>query len=293
MNNLQSFFILSNPRSGSSLLRVICDSHSQITVPPECGFTEWWYKKYGDWKISDNGSERFEEYCKDLASSRKIETWHLNFQFFKDLVSKFSPVNYSELSELVYLSFGLERKKEIKVWGDKNNYYLHKTGLLKKLYPNAKFVYLIRDGRDVATSYIALKSLKSNSPYVPVLPTKIEEIAREWESNNQKILSFIESLEEDQKLVIKYEDLIKNLEEQCKVICDFLNLEFEGNMLNYYKLNKKHALEPEQTLAWKKKTLKSPDRLKIGKYKKLLSEEEISIFNSIAQKTLKQYRYEV
>lgn len=293
MNKLQPFFILSNPRSGSSLLRVICDSHSHMTVPPECGFLEWWHEKYGDWKCSDNNSLRLEEYCNDLSSSRKIETWRLDFDFFKENVIKMAPMNYSEISELVYLSFGYKRKNDLKAWGDKNNYYLHRTALLKKLYPFAKFIFLIRDGRDVATSYMDLDVSNNANPYAPNLPTNIEEIAKEWEINNQKILDFIESLRKDQKLIIRYEDLVRGLEEKCKEICDFLELDFDKKMLEYFKLNKELKLEPEQTLAWKKKTLKSPDKLRIGKYKRILSAEEIIKFNSISEKTLKHFRYEV
>ena len=264
-----------------------------MTVPPECGFVEWWHKKYGDWTVSDNDSPRVDKYCMDLSSSRKIETWKLNFSFFKDLVKSLKPINYSELSALVYLSYGLERKENIRAWGDKNNYYLHKTALLKELYPSGKFIFLIRDGRDVATSYIALKHLRINNQYAPILPLKIEEIAIEWETNNQKITRFLEGLENDQILKIKYEDLVTNLEEQCRLICQFLDLKFDSNMLNYFELNKKLELEPIQTLEWKKKTLEGPDKQNIGKYKNLLTEEEIFIFNSIAQKTLKQYQYEI
>ncbi len=86
MHKARPFFILSNPRSGSSLLRVLCDSHQKITVPPECGFTEWWYSKYLDWKVEDNFSYRFLDFCSDLKSSRKFETWGFDFELFENIV---------------------------------------------------------------------------------------------------------------------------------------------------------------------------------------------------------------
>ena len=45
------FFILGNPRSGTTLLRVILHSHENIIVPPECGFLTWLYKDYYDWVV--------------------------------------------------------------------------------------------------------------------------------------------------------------------------------------------------------------------------------------------------
>lgn len=289
MGDIQPFFILSNPRSGSSLLRVICDSHPEITIPPECGFTEWWYEKYKDWKSEENKTKRLDIFCIDLASSRKFETWDFDFEYFKNLVKDYNPQNYADLVALVHISFGLMKKKDLKAWGDKNNYFINKTNLLNHLFPEAKFIYIVRDGRDVATSYISLKNLKTESPYAPKLPSEIDEIALEWNKNNIKVTSFLSGLKESNILIMRYEDLVNRLEENCKLICEFLNVPFNPQMLEYYKI----SLEPTQTLDWKMKTLKSPDKLAIGKYKKLLTSEEINLFNSIAGKTLKKFGYEV
>lgn len=289
MLSTQPLFILSNPRSGSSLLRVICDSHKEISVPPECGFTEWWYIKYKDWNLADNFNYRFEIFCFDLISSRKFETWNFDFQLFKSLVNIFSPENYSDLAALVHITFGFQKNKKVKVWGDKNNYYIHKTNLIHKLYPKAKYLYIVRDGRDVATSYIELKKLKTGSPYAPNLPWKIEEIAREWNNNNSKIFSFLSYREKEQVFILKYEDLITNFEQSCLSICRFLNLTFDPNMLNYFNLR----LEPKETLDWKKKIHKQPDNLAIGKFKKNLTKDEVSLFNSIAEENLNRFKYEL
>ena len=183
----------------------------------------------------------------------------------------------------------MKKGKEIKAWGDKNNYFLNKTDLLNHLFPEAKFIYIVRDGRDVATSYISLKNLKTESPYAPKLPSEINEIALEWKENNIKATTFLSGLKESNVLIIRYEDLVNQLEENCKLICEFLNVPYTPQMLEYYKI----GLEPMQTLDWKKKTLRSPDKFAIGKYKKLLTSKEIDLFNFIAGKTLKEFGYEV
>ena len=293
MYNAQPFFILSNPRSGSSLLRIALDCHSELTVPPECGFIQWWYKKYSNWKVKDNYSERLNEFCKDIASSKKIETWDLDFIFFKELVLNCLPVNYSELTSLIYISFGLNRGKNIKMWGDKNNYYIHHVNLLNNLFPSAKYIFLVRDGRDVACSYRELNQLKSRSKYFPKLTSEISTIAQEWKENNENLLSFFESVSEQNKLIVKYEDLITDLEAELYRISKFINLPFDIKMLKYYEINQEHKIEPEIMIDWKKKTLKEPDSSGINKYKMRLSREEILSFNSIAINCLKYFDYEV
>src|SRR5690606_42086136 len=97
MNFRPPFFILSNPRSGSSLLRIMLDCHPDIVVPPECGFLEWWYSKYKDWSIEDSvNKSKVSEFCLDLSSSRKFETWKFDMTLFKESVLFKKPKNYSD-----------------------------------------------------------------------------------------------------------------------------------------------------------------------------------------------------
>lgn len=293
MINTEPFFILANPRSGSSLLRIICESHRNITVPPESGFLEWWYPKYKDWNQEDsNNPTKINTFSKDLKSSKKFETYHFSFKQFKQKVLKTKPKNYSELIALVYISFGLNSGKNIKIWGDKNNYYIHKTSLLHHLFPNAKYIHLVRDGRDVATSYMALKKIKSSSLYVPKLTSNITEIASQWNSNNFKLNIFLKNIPSHRVLLVRYEDLILNLKQEGLRITNFLNIPFDENMLNYFYLNRKKTIEPIETLDWKKKTLQEPDKTNIGKFKDLLTNKQINIFNSIAKESLQLYKYE-
>ena len=63
-------------------------------------------------------------------------------------------------------------------------------------------------------------------------------------------------------------------------------------MLTYYQINKSQRLEPKETIDWKRKTLEKPDVSAIGKYRDLLSDEEILLFNSLAAKHLKVYIYD-
>ncbi|UJH92521.1 sulfotransferase [Antarcticibacterium sp. 1MA-6-2] len=289
MHSAKPFFILSNPRSGSSLLRVICESNQNISVPPECGYIEWWFEKYKDWNKEDNYSKRLERFCIDLGSSRKFETWNFDILYFKKIVHKYNPEDYADLAALIHITYGLLKEKEVMAWGDKNNYYIHKTSLLQQLYPHAKYIFLIRDGRDVATSYISLKNIQSNSPYFPKLSNDIKEIAEEWNNNNSKVFHFLNAVAKDQVLILRYEDIICSLEKSCRSICEFLNVSFDPGMLKYYY----NHLEPKQTLDWKRKTLRSPDKLAIGKYKLMLTEKEIEIFNSVAGSILSQFDYDV
>ena len=68
------FFILGNPRSGTTLLRLMLDAHPKMTVPPECGFIVWFYDKYKSWSDSDKSTLNIQMFIEDLQTAKKISS---------------------------------------------------------------------------------------------------------------------------------------------------------------------------------------------------------------------------
>ncbi|WP_423818734.1 sulfotransferase [Salinimicrobium sp. TIG7-5_MAKvit] len=287
-------FILGNPRSGTSLFRIMLTSHSLISVPPECGFIQWWYNKYKDWSLANSQStSHVISFLGDLASSKKIETWNLNYQSLERLILKEQPKNYSDLCLLVLKQFSIQTKSNaVQYLGDKNNYYIHYLELLEALFPNAKYILIIRDGRDVACSYLNIGKINTSSVYKPQLTTDIKSIAEEWMSNNNRVLKFFANKKQN-SISLRFEDLLLDPKMELLKICDFLSIPFDEAMLNYAELNKDRKLEPSELMDWKKKTLEKPDVSNISKFKKELSTKEINHFEAIAGNRLLEYGYEL
>lgn len=287
MRDFKFAFILGNPRSGTSLFRLMLNAHSHIIAPPECGFMQWWYEKYKDWSAIDNKTQRLEEFLDDLFTSKKIETWQLNEEELYSIIRNEQPVDYNELTSCVYLAYGVKRERA-KLLVDKNNYYIHHLDWLKQMWPNAMFIHLVRDGRDVACSYRGVHKLKTTSNFKPQLPQCIEEIAEEWTQNNHRIESEISNFAYH---LIRYEDLVQMPEQSLKKVCHFLGLSFEKSMLSYYELKDDSSIEPKETLDWKRKTREMPDTKRIGQFRQLLSKSEKTNFEKISEKQLKLYGY--
>ena len=276
------FFILGNPRSGTTLLRLILNNHSLIGVPPESGFLQWWYKKYYNWSENDtNNDTKVNLFLDDILSSKKIEDWQLNKDKLKTFILSKNPKNYKELITSIY-KFYTNNKLLI---GDKNNYYINYLDELNLICPNVKYIHLVRDGRDVACSYKNINKLNPNLKYLPKVSSDIVAIASEWNNNITKIVNFIENHD---SITIRYEDLISQPIDTLKKIGDFLHVEYEEEMLNYYQDND----EPLSTLHWKGKTQETIDGKNKKKYLSLLSSEEINKFNEIAYNTLKKFEYD-
>lgn len=274
------FFILGNPRSGTSLLRVLLNNHAQIGVPPECGLIQWWYSKYQNWSNSDSNSfQRSRELIQDILSSKKIEEWGITSEDIESVLAM-GPNSYQELMDQLYRKYTGKP-----IIGDKNNYYIHHLEELATIYPDSKYIHLIRDGRDVACSYLAINELPDNLKYKPKVPNEIKEIATEWVQNVNRIENFLANRPH---VTIRYRDLVTQPIGTLDKIGKLLNVTFDKSILDY----RNSLNEPESTMQWKKKLLSGIDAQNTGKYKKELNQEQCEAFYQIAGPTLQKFNYE-
>jgi Sulfotransferase family len=282
-------FILGNPRSGTSLLRLMLTCHPNIIIPPESHFFLWLERQYSSWKMGDN----LDEFLVDLYNATKFETWKIPKDKLEIRLKERNVSSFAELIEEIYLFYGeLQKKENIKVWGDKNKLWKEKLGLYQQYYPEAKFIHLVRDGRDIACSYKELHKNKSESKYAPNLPSEIEDIANIWSLNVSTISNFFESISPNNTLIVSYENLVKDTIETLTKISEFLKLPNSSMMMDYLNENNDSLFEPKEFLQWKSKLNQNPDKKNIGKYLEILTNNEINIFENIASLELNKFGYE-
>jgi hypothetical protein len=283
LKTLQPLFILGNPRSGTSLFRIILNAHPNIVVPPESGFLQWWYPKYKDWNEEMLNESDVASYVEDVLTSKKIESYNFDQRKLIQFIIKERPINYASLASCLYRFYG--REKDIKVWGDKNNYYIHHIPLLCRLYPEAKFIHIVRDGRDVACSYQELeKKISPMAKYRPFLPKGINEIANEWVQNNELIE---QELQNSNKIRIRYEDVVLKFDNTLMAVLDFLELPWSQQLQDYASLND----EPIETMGWKMNTKRELQPSQVGRHSIDLNYKKIEEFESIAFRFLNLYNY--
>jgi hypothetical protein len=286
---ISPIFIIGNPRSGTTLLRLILHAHSKISIPPEAGFTMWLYQKYRDYSPNHLNS-----FLEEMSETKKIENWNINWGILKEYLHVKSPVSYPELIDLIYRFYGETVGKHNVRWGDKNNFYLNYIDQIKEIFPNAIFIHIVRDGRNVACSYKRLSKKKFISQEAPKLPSDIYEIAAEWHNNLNTIHNSFEKLNFKNVIEIRLEDLTEHPRKVIVEILKFIGEEYEKDVLNYFRMEETMGGEPSQyLLEWKEKNTKPIQRELKDKYKEILTSSEINVFNRIAIKNLSYYNYSI
>jgi hypothetical protein len=286
-------FVVGNPRSGTSLMRLLMTCHSQVLIPPECGFIVWLRDRFSDWSIFDSkDASRRALFIQEVIASRKFDTWAVDPVLLDNIIDAEGPATYSELCFSVYLAYGKKMDKSFSIWGDKNNYYLNHLFDLNELFPGGKFLHVVRDGRDIACSYREVMAEESQSPYRPQLGTDIAQIAVEWSSNVGRIMQFMSGINATRTMTVRYEDLVTFPERELTRICRWLGIGFESGMLTFYLENERRELEPRETLDWKRRTLEPIGPGTVGRYKDRLTIAEQEEFESRAADVLRVFGYD-
>ncbi|MBL1208761.1 hybrid fatty acyl-AMP ligase/type I polyketide synthase [Geminocystis sp. GBBB08] len=217
-------FILSSPRSGSTLLRVMLAGHGNLVSPPELHLLPF-----------VNMQER----------QKQLETSHLGeglirtimdlkgicAQESEDLVNQWVKENLS-ISELYKI---LQQLSGNRLLVDKSPTYGMAKEILyhsEKMFSQAKYIHLIRHPYSVVESFSRLRmdkllGLSDGNPY---------EIGESiWHQTNQNILDFTRGLNPSKIYQVFYEDLVTQPEKIMQEMCDFLEVPFSESVLNPYE----------------------------------------------------------
>lgn len=242
-------FILGRGRSGTSLLQTVLNSHPQISIAPEAQFIMFLLRRYHNavWT-----ADTIKAFSRELWLEERLQNWHLNKDSLQQaLLHHKNNTNYADICKEVYFQYGKSKEKEdLQVVGDKNPHYALYIKHLAELYPNAQFIHMTRDPRDTILSFKQVNFDANNTA----------TLAYRWNIYNKAINKYKQILKNRFHL-IRFEDLLEKPEETLKDLCVFIGVNYDPEMLNFYKKeqdwdtefrkNLKNPLDPSKDYKWK------------------------------------------
>lgn len=285
---MQPIVVLGNPRSGTTLLRLILTCHKNISIPPEGPFFFILEPKY--WKIKVFDDQLIEKFVSDLLMVPKMEEWNLDRDRLIHRLKNGSRSSFIDLVNGVHFEYmeshGIQKQR----WGDKSvSYSIWRLGSIRRSLPHAHLIHIVRDGRDVACSYRALSGVVGK--YAPNLPTNVLEIAFHWDHNVKRIHNFLKNWPKNQCSTIKYENLVTDPESEIRKLCLDLGEDFDPKMLDFHSINKNLNLEPKVYIRWKVKTLETITTTQVGRWKNEMSINDLELFTTLSGNTLRLFGY--
>lgn len=267
-------FVVGNDRSGTTMLRLILDRSAELAIPPESMFLVDFAAARRRGRLGDRAAA--ERFLRRVWSHPKVQLWQL---------PSGPPELPSGLDHEQAYRFAVESpfrayaQAQGKVrWGDKTPWYVHHVEELLAVWPDARFVVLVRDGRDVALSVGRM----------PWGPNNAWSAARWWAGG---IRAGAEAMRRhpEQVMQIRYEDLASDPASLARRIADFCGLSYESDMLAIERSQGTKVLEDQRD--WFTNIWSGINTAPIGKWRTRMGEEDQRVFLSIAGRELEELGY--
>jgi hypothetical protein len=242
-------FIVGCARSGTTLLRRIVDAHPAVAITPETHWiADYFERRTG---LTPHGLVTA-DLIPRLLAHEKFAKLGIGQAELEGLRGAGGPVSYARFVTGIFDLYGKSRGKLLV--GDKTPRYVRNIGTLHALWPEAKFVHLIRDGRDVCLSALNWKGKVANLAKLfstwgehPVTTT-----ATWWKWSVRLGQEVGQTLGPGLYYEMRYEGLVAAPEEECARLCAFLGVDYEDGMLRFHEgrtrtkpgLDAKHAWLP-------------------------------------------------
>ena len=273
---------------------MMLDSHPQLAIPFE---TQLLPGLIDAWKAPGGNADSVAEV---LVTHRRWPDFGLDADEMRAEFGAIQPFDLAEAVRAFYRAYARARRKPR--WGDKSPGYALHIRRIAKLLPEARFVHLIRDGRDVR-----LSQLERGSDH----PT-VARHARRWKRRVE--IGRKQGAEVEHYMEVRYEDLVTDPVSELSRICEFSQLEFDPATLDYHEsaderlaeINRDLAEGHELAGARERPAFKAEDRLEVHRltreppradrvsaWKCKMSAQDVVEFERVAGDLLAELGYEV
>ena len=268
----QPLIILGVGRSGTTLLRVMLDRNTTLAIPYETFFVPQLAHRHGRRPSID-------EFVDDLGRLRTLYDWGIRPEDVRPRLRE--GMTTSEAIVAIFETYA-ERQGKPR-WGDKTPLYMQQLPLLERLFPDALWVHLVRDGRDAALSFLELPEGFSGKTWAQ--PRTVAQFAARWRT---EILAArrLGRHAGSRYLELRYEDLVAEPERELRRVCDHASLPWEDGMLDHTRVSDAANMPEHRNLA-------QPPTPGLRDWRSQMSRDDTLAFEQVAGDVLRSAGYDL
>jgi amino acid adenylation domain-containing protein len=280
IKNSRAIFILSSPRSGSTLTRIMLGAHPALFAPPELQLLN--FNTLGDRRNAFSASR--DEFWLQGTIRAIMELKDCGADEAARVMTEFEQLDMPTKQFYAFMQSGLGDITLV----DKTPTYSLDMRVLRRAeedFHNACYIHLIRHPADVIRSF---EEARLHVFFPPFLTREHDFTSRElgelvWDVCEDNIGEFLQSVPPDRQHVIQFEELVSAQRRTMEKVSDFLGISFHTEMINVYSTKNQRRLmtEPAHPLGrmlgdvkFQKHGRINPDRGKsIGRYSEVTLSE--------------------
>lgn len=247
------FFVVGSGRSGTTLLRLMISGHSRLHVSPET----WFIVELVEQLPTDRPltPDEREQAIAIITGHYRWPDLAIAESTLRAELAPFPQPTLRAITDTVYAI--VARAADKQRIGDKTPAYVTILPQLARLYPDAQFIHLLRDGRDVALSF--KDAGWTNRAY--------EGRKFEWTKAVRAARAFAATMSPQAWHEIRYEELVQSPETIIRALCAFLGEAFEPAMIDTAS---RADLVPEREREFHKRLLGPIDASRAGAWQSRL-----------------------
>ncbi len=310
------FFILGRGRSGTTWLRTLLNSHPEIMCWGEGRFFERSFMRE-DFEQLELENIPPSSLYRAILESRHLRSWIDRSVWARGEETERHLINLTRLTIDYFLAEQLSRTNK-RVVGDKTPFVSAEVvEEISKIYPEARVIHIIRDGRDVAVSLIhhMWNHAKSEGGIYDLTPEELEKrrayregslvppaeslftrerltrIATDWSTEVGKAIQDGPALLGGNYAEVRYEDLLEKPVEEARRLLTFLNVDRSEQTVK--RCVKKAGFEQNTNRKQGQEDSSSRSRKGVaGDWAEAFTEEDKRVFKEIAGDLLVELGYE-
>lgn len=268
-------FIVGCGRSGTTLLRLMLNSHSRIAIPGETWYFPDLHADRAAITAWPNAEWR-DRLTQRIVASAVFPQLGISHEGLRNQLDLLTPDQWPAVVAAANLAFaGGEHKAR---WGDKTPGYVRCLPVIKELYPDAKVLHIIRDGRDVVLSFLQQS----------FGPNRILEGADYWRADVERGRRDGPRVFGDSYIEIRYEELVTEPERILRGVCDTIGEVYEPAMLEYHDSAHRYLVDEQH---WHVRTKSAPTPDRIERWREKMNRTDQALFELAAGPLLRDLGY--
>lgn len=274
--NVKQLFICGVGRSGTSLVQSMLSAHPKIAFLPETGFL----RRYARDGVL---SKRYRSGGRDgvlqaLRSDQRICRLEIDLEHVTNQSLNDSP-EFSDIAWYKRVLYAYQTRHDATIVGDKDPRAVEMLPFLRREFPSAQFLHVIRDPRDVLVS-------KNNANW---------SASRHWLTHlmvgrTQFRIGVTAGRQLDGRYhELLYERLLASPEATLTEVAQWIGVTYDPSMLHFAKAAR--DLTSEDEMQWKKETLGPLLTNNVGKWRHSLTAFQVACCESLCQRTMHHAGY--
>jgi hypothetical protein len=271
-------FIIGAGRSGTTLLRSMLVASGQIAIPAETQIIHRLAILFNTSR-SLGWEDQARLVIAAFESHRFFPLWQVDLAevYPKVLALPKQERSLARIIDEVYTSYAAQAFPRAKVWGDQSPLHTFYLPYIHRIFPQARYIHMLRDGRDVTASLVS----RYGDGHL------FESVLR-WKTSLKRVKQLQGIISPDQFIEIRYEALVRQPELTLSQVCKFIGIDYSPSMLDYWKLP---STIEHKHYSYHKNLEKPVFDSSIGKWKEVLNLSQQQYVHKEIRRELQQLGY--